>query len=174
MNRFQGAAIVGIASCLLLSAFGCSRGPVGPPPTKAIVREAFTFDYPASWTVDEKDADYDPDHMFSIDASAGAMIMFVIFDAEIDPSKALSISVKAQEKNIRGATKTEFKQWGRYSGAGMTLQGKAQGVVKITVRIFAFQASGKTFTITEHIPDDEKQQLTAGFGTIEDSFRVTK
>ncbi len=32
------------------------------PATKAYVRPAFQFDYPASWKVDENDKDYDPAH----------------------------------------------------------------------------------------------------------------
>jgi hypothetical protein len=188
MESFQNAAVLGASFCLLLFVPGCERSPVNspptsapnvqleqpPPPTKLFIRTAFRFDYPATWTVDEKDKDYDPDHMFTIDASVGGMVTVVIFDAVIDPAKTLSTNVKMQEKNIPGATKTEFKQWGRYDGAGMTLQGKVLGVAKSTYRIFVFNASEKTFLITELIPDDEEQQLAPGFRAVEETFQVEK
>lgn len=164
----------------LLAAWGamipaCGKQPVpAAPPTKAFVREAFKFDYPASWTIDEKDMEYDPDHRFSIDASDGAFVRFAIYDPKLDPSKALALMVTAHEKNMPGASKSEFKQWGKYAGAGVTLQGKVRSVVKSTVRLFTFNDSKRTFAVTEYVSDDEKQQLTPGFQVVEKSFQVNK
>ncbi len=72
-----------------------------------------------------------------------------------------------------GAVHTVFKQWGRYTGTGMKLQGKANGVA-VTARIFAFTASGKTCAIVETFRDDQQQQMTAALRIIEASFQVTK
>jgi hypothetical protein len=141
---------------------------------KMFVRKAFKFEYPATWTVDEKDKDFDPDHMFSIDASDGSMISFVVYEAENDLQQTLSIMANAQEKILHGVTKKEFKHWGPFDGLGVTLQGKLQGVFKCTIRIFTFHASNMTFVITEHTPDEERQQLLAGFQLIEKTFLVTK
>jgi hypothetical protein len=46
------------------------------------------------------------------------------------------------------------------------------GLVRSTIRVFVFNAEGKTFIVTECCPDDEKQQLAPGYQTIESSFRV--
>ena len=51
-----------------------------PEPSKTFPRPAFTFDYPTIWTVGQKDNAYDPDHLFIIDASFTAMIMFAIVE----------------------------------------------------------------------------------------------
>ncbi len=143
-------------------------------PTKTFVRKAFEFNYPASWSVDEKDEDFDPDHRFSINSSERSFVRFVIFDPENDPSNTLSIMSKGYEKNMPGATKTEFNQWGAHEGHGVMLQGKLQSVFKAMVRIFAFNDCHKTFVIVEYIPDDEKQRLMAGLRIVEDSFKVSK
>lgn len=176
-----GATILGCGS-------GGNSGPVNVPPppgttsppapkatpTKAYIREAFKFEYPASWTVDVKGKDYDPDHVFSIDEPGRrAMILFVIYDAEKDAATLLAKLEKAHEKTIHGATRTEFNHWGRYEGVGVALQGKVQGVVKTTVRLFAFNAGKKTFLLTENLPDELRQQLAPDFQMIEQSFHVT-
>ena len=61
---------------------------------KQYVRQGFSFEYPAAWTVDDQDKDHDPDHMFSIDASEGAMAMFVIADGELNLGMTLQAQVK--------------------------------------------------------------------------------
>jgi hypothetical protein len=142
-------------------------------PLKACVREAFKLDYPASWTITEKD-EHDPDRLFSIHAPKGGIINLTIVQPKIDDSKALAVVARHHEKEMPGATKTEFKQWGKYRGAGLTLKGKYNKEVKSTVRIFAFTDSQKTFVITEFLPADNKQQLAPGFRAVENSFQVIK
>jgi len=154
----------------MISAAGCRNKDAGPP--KSFVRPAFKFDYPAGWAVDDKDKDYDPDHMFSIDASTGAMIMFVIFEPGIEPATALAKMVTQQEKQLPRAAKADFSRWGKFDGVGTELRGKLLSVSPTTIRIFAFQMAGKTFVITELIPDDEKAALDSGFRMIQDSFEV--
>jgi hypothetical protein len=38
--------------------------------------------------------------------------------------------------------------------------------------VFVFSEEGKTITVVEYCPDDEKEQLDPGYQTIENSFRV--
>ena len=154
---------------VLIGLTGCPK-PAGPPRT--FDRPAFSFTYPADWTVDDKDKDYDPDHLFSIDASDGAMVMFVIYKPAIDPAGALATMVEEQEKRLNKPTKTDFKQWGPHTGVGTELRGKALSVVASTVRIFAFRKAGRTFVVTEYCPDDEKARLAPGYKLIQDSFQV--
>jgi hypothetical protein len=93
-------------------------------PPKSFARPGLTFDYPAAWAVDDRDKDYDPDHLFTIDASAGAMILFVIADADLDPAEALATNVQAQSKRVPSAVRTEFDRWGKYSGRGPCSAGR--------------------------------------------------
>jgi hypothetical protein len=148
-------------------------GPASTTPT-TLARPGFTLDYPSNWTVDRADEDYDPDHMFSIDPSDGAMIMFVIADAELDVGKVLESNATSQRERMPRAQRTDFDRWGKYTGRGFTLHGKAAGLVWSTARVFVFRAGGKTITITEFTPDDEAAQHAPGFRMIEDSFRVVE
>lgn len=138
---------------------------------KTFSRNAFSFDYPATWTVDDKDKDYDPDHMFSIDASKGAMIMFVISDQMLGSAATLETHAKQHEKNMISPSKNNFGRWGKHYGQGVSYRGKYLGV-QSTIRIFVFILMGRTFVITELTPDDEKAQLEPGFRIIRDSFKV--
>jgi hypothetical protein len=150
-----------------------SGGPARlPDTTKTLSRRGFTFDYPSSWTVDDKDKDYDPDHLFSIDASAGAMIMFVIADAELDLTETLASHVQIQAKRLANAVRTKFDRWGKYDGQGVVLRGKSLGLLPTTLRLFVFSAAGKTITVAEYCTDDEKLQRLPEFRVIEHSFRV--
>jgi hypothetical protein len=142
--------------------------------TRPFVRDAFRFEYPSGWEVDEKDKDYDPDHDFAIEAPGKSMIMFVIHQAENDLDKVMTVRVETHSKNLLGSSKSEFTKWGKYEGRGVQLRGKYQGVTKTTVRLFAFHAFGKTFSITEYTPDDEAAGCATGFKMIADSFEVTQ
>jgi hypothetical protein len=141
------------------------------PPT-SFTRPGFTFEYLGSWTVDDKDKDYDLDHLFTIDASQGAMVMFVIADAELDATTTLATHVQAQSKRIPNAMQSKYHRWGRYTGQGAVLRGRALGLIRVTFRVFVFNAEGRTFTIIEYCPDDEKQSLAPGFQMIENTFQV--
>jgi hypothetical protein len=143
-----------------------------PGRLKTFARRGFTFDYPATWTVNDKDKDYDPDHLVIIDASLGAMVMFVIADAELNTSRVLAAHLQAQSKRMSNPVQTEFNSWGRHKGRGAVLRGNVLGLVRETIRTFVFNDSGKTFTVTESLPDDEEQQLALGYQSLEDSFRV--
>ncbi len=142
--------------------------------TKTFVRDAFRFDYPGEWKVDEKDKNYDPDHDFTIEGPGTSMIMFVIYEAANDLDKVMTTMVEAYSKKIIRSSKSEFTKWGKYVGRGVTLRGKNQGVTKTTLRTFAFHASGKTFLITEYAPDDEAAECAGGFKMIAESFEVIK
>jgi hypothetical protein len=167
-----GTGVLVIAGAAGFFWFQWSARASGPP--KQYARQGFTFDYPASWTVDDQDKDYDPDHMFSIDASDGAMAMFVVLDGELDPVSTLQAHVKVWSKKMPNAKQTEFKRWGKFDGVGVSLHGSVLGLLRWTSRIFVFNAADKTFTVIEFFPDDENQQLAPGYRMIENSFRVAK
>ena len=71
------------------------------------------------------------------------------------------------------ATQSKFERWGKFDGLGLSLHGTFLGLMRWTSRMFVFKRAGKTFTVIEFFPDDEKQQLAPGYKMIEDSFRVS-
>lgn len=158
------------AVVILLPTVGCQKGSADQP--KSLVRPAFSFNHPSSWTVDEKKDTYDPDHNFFIDASEGAMIHFLVVEPETNPKEAVATMAAEQEKRMKGASRSQFTRWGSFEGVGTQLQGKMLSIYPTTVRVFGFNRSGKTFVITEFMPDDEIEQLSAGYRMIQDSFKV--
>jgi hypothetical protein len=143
-----------------------------PGPTKTLARPGFTFDHPAAWTVNDQMKSYDPDHLFQIRASIGAYIFFAIADKDLDVAKTLANHVEPHSKRMTNPVQTEFDRWGKYNGSGVVLRGTFLFLVPTTIRVFVFSEGGKTITVVEYCPDDEKEQLDPGYQTIENSFRV--
>lgn len=167
-NRVCRVGIVTVSMLALIA--GCQKKSADQP--KSLVRPAFSFNYPSSWTVDEKKDSYDPDRNFFIDASEGAFFHVLVFEGLIEPTKTVGAMANEQEKNMSGISKSSFPRWGSFEGSGTELRGKMRSFVPTTIRIFAFNTAGKTFVITEFVPDNEKEQLSAGYQMIQDSFKL--
>ncbi len=140
---------------------------------RSLNRPGFRFDYPGNWKLDSDDADYDPDHCFSIDSPGQSVIMFLIADSEADAKRRLETHVAAQlAKTMKDAKRTAFDHWGRYQGEGALLSGRYVGFTQGTIRIFVFAAGGRTYTIVQSTYDDDRANVEPGFRLIEQSFQV--
>lgn len=142
-----------------------------------INREKFSLEYPASWTIDTQDEDYDPDAMFSIDSpDDGSLIMFFYIDAEIDPDMMLDEQEKAMTKAAmkRPSSVTTFNSWGNYSGKGRTLKGKLLGIFKGQINLFVCNENKATLVVLEQYYDKEAETLVPVFNKIASSFRFKK
>jgi hypothetical protein len=138
-----------------------------------IKRDSFSLKYPSAWTVDTKDEDYDPDALFSLDAPDGDnMIMFMIFNVELDAEELMNEQVKAMsEQVVKNPQVTSFTQWGNYKGMGKKLSGKLLGVFKGFVRIFVYSDGHKTMLVVEQCYDKAFETLKKDYEVIESSFR---
>ncbi|HEY2784867.1 MAG TPA: hypothetical protein VGJ05_07820 [Fimbriiglobus sp.] len=160
-----------IINCTLFFFVSCNKQPKAVA-AKVFDRQAFSFNYPATWKIDDKDADFDADHMFSIDASDSAMIIFTILEEKINPHEALSLRIERQKKQIREEKRSSFSHWGTFDGSGVLLYGKTTRNVDVSLRIFVFNSANKTFAITEYAHKNEMQMLAGGYQMIESSFRI--
>jgi hypothetical protein len=139
-------------------------------PSTTVDRKQFSFDYPARWVLESDDSG--AKDKVTIDAGVGAMIVVQCFDLEDEASRRLPEMIKKQEATQKELSKADVKQWGPFTGIGAELRYKAGGVVPTTLRLFAFHEGGRSFFITELMPDDRVSELAAGFKTIQDSFKV--
>lgn len=138
-----------------------------------LARASFALDYPSNWKIVASDERPDVDHGFTIDSPGSCHIQFVIFDLAMDPEKALDAQVtEFTKKLIRDPVTTRFTKWGRYEGAGAEIHGSIAGALLGRVKIFALSTGGKTFTIVEHLYDDDRAMVEPGFRLIESSFEV--
>ena len=144
-----------------------------PAKSASINRTAFSVSYPFNWTLDTKDEDYDPDHLFSIDASDGSMVMVVIKDEVTNPASASAAFVASTEKafSLSNTSRLQFRKWGQYDGVGYIITGNASSV-PITTKIFSLNSAGKTITIILHAPDEELKDVGPGFKEVEETFTV--
>lgn len=140
-----------------------------------IVRDSFSISYPAGWTIDKEDPDYDPDALFSFDSPDGNnMIMFIIMNVPIDAEEMLNQQVtEFQKQLIKNPETTEFTQWGRYTGKGKMLKGKLLGLQKGFVRIFVYTDDDKAMLMVQQCYDDDFVTLKKDYELMEQSFRFS-
>ncbi|MBP7557961.1 MAG: hypothetical protein KA821_16915 [Chitinophagaceae bacterium] len=138
-----------------------------------IARDSFSISYPAGWTIDKEDPDYDPDALFSFDSPDGNnMIMFIIMNVPIDGQEMLNQQVtEFQKQLIKNPEITEFTQWGRYTGQGKILKGKLLGLTKGFVRIFVYTDDDKSMLVVQQCYDDDFVTLKKDYELMEQSFR---
>src|SRR5262245_46605503 len=131
----------------LVALTGCEKTttarkePSSPP--KTMDRPRFSFSYPAHWVL--KEGDPNPEHKVTIQAGTGAMIIVQDFDSETEAAARLPLMVKKQESEPE-LTKSEFNQWGLFSGVGKELRYKV-GIDRSVLRLFTLQKNGKSFFI---------------------------
>jgi hypothetical protein len=140
---------------------------------KTLERPGFELRYPQNWHVDTASANYDPDHMFSIDSPGQSFVMFVVATGALDPQTAIDAHVSQQTaKVMHDATRAPFEKWGAYSGAGVLLTGKKLGLAPGTIRVFAARVDDRTFTVIESTTDDDRDKVEPGFALIERTFHM--
>ncbi len=164
--------MIRLTLALLLFAFSS-----GAQTLKTIDRDSFSLKYPDTWTIDTKDEDYDPDALFSLDASAeGATIMFMIFDAVIDVDDMLKAQQEALTKDVikKPSSITPVNTWGNYNGKGILIQGKILGVLKGRVKIFIYTDNNKSMLVMEQIYDSDLPVTGKEFEQIAKSFKFKK
>lgn len=136
-------------------------------------RPAFRFEYPGNWKIDTAAEDHDIDHSFSVESPGESMVMFQIADAELDPKESIQTYADVQaEKVVKGATRTPFTSWGKYTGEGVLLRGKMLGIVPGSVRIFCFRAGDRTIVVIESTYDEDRASVAPGFELIERTFEA--
>lgn len=141
----------------------------------AIARPGFKLQHPSNWKVDTKDEDYDPDHNFTIESPGSSMVIFYVFDVEIDPEEQIRAQIEAQTKKVvPGARQTPFTRWGRYEGKGVELRGRMLGIAPGVTRIFAHGDERGGFLAVEMTYDDDAAAVRPGFALIESSFALTR
>ncbi len=136
-------------------------------------RPAFVFTRPGNWSIDSKDKDYDPDHMFTVASPGQSFVMFFVADGDLSPETSVDLQVKAQtSKVMKDATQTPLTKWGGHAGTGMLLTGKQLGITPGTIRIFSFRENEKTYTVIESTYDQDRANVQPGFDLVARTFRV--
>jgi hypothetical protein len=142
---------------------------------KTIDRDSFSLIYPDSWTIDKTDEDYDPDALFSLDASKadGASMMFMIFSLPLDADEMLNEQVKTMTKAlVKNPTSiTDFDTWGNLKGKGKIIKGKLMGIFKGHIKLFMYTDDSKSMLVMEQLYDADVEKVAADFLSIANSFK---
>ncbi|MEK7269607.1 MAG: hypothetical protein AAB215_01545 [Planctomycetota bacterium] len=137
---------------------------------RTLERKGFRLEYPSNWKIDEKDEDYDPDRMFSIESPGSAFVMIAMVPVKVDPEEHMKGQIDSFA-NLMGAKPSvaRFETYGRYKGKGASLKGKVLGV-PVTVKAFACFAEGATALVVQQVPDEDIGLEKDGLDLIEKSF----
>lgn len=138
---------------------------------QTIRRDSFSLKYPAGWTIDKEDEEYDPDAFFSLDSPDDEnMIMFMI-STPIDADVMLDAQVDAFTAGlVKKAEITSFTKWGKYNGQGKLLKGKLLGTFDGFVRIFVHTTEHKTLLVVEQCYDKAWTTLEKDYELMRSSF----
>lgn len=140
---------------------------------RLLERPGFSLQHPGNWKVDTEDRAYDPDANFSLDSPGASFVRIMVASGEADPARVVEAHVTVQLRTIlKDAARTPFAGWGSFTGAGVELKGRSMGLVPVTLRIFAFQAGGRTVTILEYRPDEDAPRVQAGFDLVARTFAL--
>ena len=138
-----------------------------------INRKGFRLKYPGNWTIDTKDEDYDPDHLFTIESPGSSFTMMIITPEPTDPADDIRSMVDAYvPKLLKDPRRTPFTKWGAYLGRGVELRGRVMGINRGGLRIFAHASPTVSFTVVELYFDDDLTMVKPGLQLIASSFSL--
>ena len=137
-----------------------------------IERGKFRLHYPGNWTIDTADEEYDPDHYFTIESPGFASISLEFLEEEYDPRDTVDTYIEIYRDVFSKATEEPFTHWGRYSGEGIHIRGRVEGI-RAEVKMFCHSAAGQSLIVTEYCQEEDLQDVRPGFKLIEDSFAFT-
>lgn len=147
--------------------------PPTEPPAREVARKGFRLRYPSGWSLDAASAGYDPDHKFSIDGPNATFVMVTLIDGAIDLDEKLAAETAGVVPQlIARPQRTPLTTWGKYEGKGVRLAGNIMNAGEGAIRIFAYSAGGRSFTIVESCFDKSRDQVGPGLKLIESSFEL--
>src|ERR1043166_296573 len=123
---------ISIFSALLFYCLSASAGEIDRP--------TFSLSLPASWTENTHDDMYNANSFVFFEKGETALFNVIIGDRKAGATP--EPMVRRQESNWRNKLTnlkfTDLRNWSRYKGAGVELEGDMQEVVRVRARIFGF------------------------------------
>ena len=99
--------------------------------------------------------------------------MFMNLDGALTPEDAVRTQVEVHTaKLMKDATQQPFDHWGAFTGVGARLTGKMLGINPASLRVFAWRADERTYTMVELAFDDDRALVGPGLALVERSFVV--
>lgn len=134
-------------------------------------RPAFELWYPGNWHVDDKDEDYDPDHLFSIESPGSAVVTVSVNDVALDPTTLVAAQREALQKLMPSPKATPLTRWGAHDGVGVRLEGRMFGM-KGTIVAFAAAQGERSFAVVMQLFDEDRAMVQPGFDLVERTFKL--
>lgn len=182
------------ATVLVVATVGCGRGEPepGPAPAPAPAPQApavdtsppkykgkdFTFQLGWWFTPVTNEPGYDKDRRFTVveydlkdRKLAKAIVRFTIFDEVRDPAELLAETAAGPAEQYTATGDETFTKWGKYEGRGLILDGRDSRKARVTIRVFAFTASGKSVAVVELFPRGGRGE--EGIENIRETFEFT-
>lgn len=134
-------------------------------------RPAFDLSYPSNWRLDDKDEDYDPDHLLSIESPGSAVVTVSVSEVALDPETMVAAQREALQKLMPSPAATPLSRWGAHDGVGVRLEGRLLGM-KGTIVVFAAVQGERSFAVVTQLFDEDRAMVQPGFDLVERTFRL--
>ena len=143
---------------------------------QVIDRALFQLSCPGNWTVGREEANYNPDHLFTLLSPGQSQRLLVIVEAKpSDPAKNVAAQFAGIRKKFSSSAKQiPFTRWGHHTGKGVDVSGRMLGFVSGEARVFSHSDATRSFTIVEIRTDRDAfiSGAAAAFDSIAQSFRL--
>ncbi|OGQ24442.1 MAG: hypothetical protein A2138_14050 [Deltaproteobacteria bacterium RBG_16_71_12] len=137
-----------------------------------IERPGFELSYPGNWRIDDKDEDYDPDRLFSIESPGSASVTISVMPVVADLDDVMETQREVHRKLMPApAATTTLVHWGAFDGKGMRMEGRIFGM-KGTITAFAATSDGRTLMIVSQVFDDDRASVVPGLELIERTLKL--
>jgi hypothetical protein len=141
---------------------------------QTIARAGFTLQFPGNWAIDTADADYDPDHMFSIESPGWAFALFGVYANEVDPQTLIQTQLAGfHDEKFLLSNQQPITRWGSFEGEGVTFSATLPGQQEALVRFFVYSTEERSFSVLEHVYEEDLKPAKPGLDFIANSFALT-
>jgi len=157
---------ISIFSALLLCCLSASAGQID--------RTTFSLSLPTGWTENTQDDMYNADSFVFFEKGETALFNVIIGDrkAGAAPEPLVRRQESAWRNKLTNLKFTDLRNWARYKGMGVQLEGDMQEVVRVRTRIFGFQNERYACVVTESASVHDWSRLQSDFEQIRKSFRL--
>ncbi len=139
----------------------------------SVDRPAFTLKFPSNWKMDSAAKDYNADNNFTINSAHNSYIQFNLSVKAADLQKVLDNAVfNLDGLAITTLSKSDFTQWGGYTGKGLHLKGKILDSYPGGIRVFVFNSGDHNVMVVELYYSNELSQVQGELDFIGQNFKM--
>ena len=139
-----------------------------------IDRKTFSLSLPEKWTENTNDDMYSPNSLIFFEGPESTVFAVMIGQKSAGASVEALINKQRDTfaAKLTDATITLITQWSSLDGRGYKIEGKAQGIAKMSLTIFGFEKGNNVCLITESGTIGDCKTYARDFDKLRKTFKL--